>query len=85
MTVTTTPSNLLDEMPAGGEWLIQNLGSAAIYLARTEADCTTTDGVKISANEAIAIDEPARDFSRTGQLWARTASGTADVRLLRLA
>jgi hypothetical protein len=85
MTVTTTPTNLLSGKPAGGEWLIQNLSSNAIYLARTEAECTTTDGVKVAQNEAISIDEPARAFTRTAQLWARTATGTADVRIIRLA
>lgn len=84
MTVTTTPTDLLAGKPANGEWLIQNLGANAIYIARTEGECTTTNGVKISTNEAISIDEPARVFTRTSQLWARTASGTADVRVLRV-
>jgi len=85
MTVTTTPANLLADKAAGAEWLIQNLSSNAIYVARSEAECTTADGVKIAQYEAISIDEPARIFTRTAELWARTASGTADVRILRLA
>jgi len=84
MTVTTTPTNLLAGKPANAEWLVQNLGGSAIYLARTQAECTTTDGVKVDANQAISLDEPARLLSRTSQLWARTASGTADVRILRV-
>jgi hypothetical protein len=85
MNVTTTPSNLLDGEVTGAEWLIQNLGTEAIYLARSEEDCTTADGVKVGQYEAITIDEPARSYARTAELWARTASGTADVRILRLA
>jgi hypothetical protein len=84
MNVTTAPIDLLAGQPANGEWLIQNLGTNAIFIARTQADCTTTAGVKIALNEAISIDEPARVFTRTAQLWARTASGTADVRIIRV-
>jgi hypothetical protein len=84
MTVTTTPTDLLAGKPANAEWLIQNLGANAIYVARTEEECTSTDGVKIGVNEAISIDEPARVFTRTAQLWACTASGTADVRIIRV-
>lgn len=84
MNVTTTPTDLLAAQPANGEWLIQNLGANAIYVARTAEDCTSTAGVKIGVNEAISIDEPARVFTRTAQLWACTASGTADVRIIRV-
>jgi hypothetical protein len=83
MTIETTPVNLLDGKPAGGEWLVQNLGTADIYLARTEDDCTTEDGVRISENEALSFDEPVR--TRTGGgIWVRTASGEADVRVIRV-
>lgn len=84
MNVTTNPTDLLSGKPANGEWLIQNLGANDIYVARTSAECTTTNGVKIAENEAISIDEPARVFTRTSQLWARTESGTADVRIIRV-
>lgn len=84
MTVNTTPVDLLANQAKGGEWLIQNLGTNAIYLSRTEADCTSTAGVKVGVNEAISIDEPARVFTKTNQLWACTASGTADVRIIRV-
>jgi hypothetical protein len=82
--IVSYPVNLLANQPAGAEWLIQNLGPADIYVARREEDANATDGVKISAGEAISFEEPSRLFTRTAELWANVTAASADVRLLRM-
>jgi len=84
VTANTTPHNLIVGEEAGGRWLVQNLGSEAAYLGRTEATCTTTAGLKLGAGEAIGFDSPLRSYNGGSALWVRTASGTADVRVLRV-
>jgi hypothetical protein len=84
VTATTTPTNLIAGEESGGRWLVQNLGAAAVYVARSEADCTTTAGLKLGAGEAISFDSPMRSYNGGTGLWVRTASGTADVRTLRV-
>lgn len=84
MTATTTPTDLIAGEEPGGRWLVQNLGSQAIYLARSQAACTTTAGVKLGAGEALSFDAPVRSYNGGTGIWVRTASSTADVRILRV-
>ena len=82
--IVSFPVNLLANKPAGAEWLIQNLGPSDVYIARREADANSNGGIKLSVGEAISFDEPARLFTRTAELWANVANGSADVRVLRM-
>jgi hypothetical protein len=77
MTITTTAVAVL---PAGtgGTWLVQNLGEAAIYLGRGDANAST--GIEVSAEQAILIE---LGSGAASDLWAVTSGGTADVRVLR--
>jgi len=84
VTATTTPTNLIAGVESGGRWLLQNLGSEAVYVARSEADCSTTAGLKLGAGEAISFDSPVRTYNGGNAIWVRTATGTADVRILRV-
>lgn len=85
MSIDNTPTNLIAEAEAGGRWLVQNLGEADIYLARTEAGCTELEGVRISQSEALSIDFPLRTWTGGVGLWVRAAGeGTADVRVLQV-
>lgn len=80
MTVTTDPSNVLPAGTSGGTWIVQNLGTEAIYIGRTASDANTTTGVKVAQFEAVEFDF---STSGTASIWARTATGTADVRVLK--
>jgi hypothetical protein len=84
MTATTTPTNLLASEDPGGEWLVQNLGTEPIYVARSEGACTPTQGVRISAGQAIGFDSPLREYNGGAEIWVCTSTGTADVRVLRI-
>jgi hypothetical protein len=80
MTVTTTPANILPTGASGGTWIVQNLGTAAIYVARNADAATAAAGVKVGANQAVEFE-----FSTAGvaAVWAATESGTADVRVIK--
>jgi hypothetical protein len=81
MIVNTTPTNVLPNGAEGGTWLVQNLGSDAVYVARTEAGVAPTAGVRLGAFQAVEIDLGTRGGSG---IWAASVSTTADVRVLKL-
>jgi hypothetical protein len=95
MTVTTTPSNLLPltlpgNAAAGRTWIVQNLGTQPVTVLRAAASAAApsaatvlADGVTIGANQAIEIG-PMLVTTGGEFLWARTATGTADVRVLAI-
>jgi hypothetical protein len=80
MTITTNPTNILPAGAAGYTWIVQNLGTEAIYIARTAAGATSTEGVKVGQYEAIEVK---LSTSGTTTLYAATATGTADVRVIK--
>jgi hypothetical protein len=84
MTASTTPTNTLAGKDSGGRWLLQNLGPEDIYVSRSEDDCTTADGIRVAANEAMTLDTPVRDYNGGNELWIVTDTGTSDVRLMRI-
>jgi hypothetical protein len=93
MTVNTTPSNLLPltlpgNAAAGRTWIVQNLGAASVNVLRLPASAAApsagtlaSDGVVVGANQAIEVG-PMLVTTGGEYLWASTASGTADVRVL---
>jgi hypothetical protein len=95
MTVNTTPSNLLPltlpgNAAAGRTWIVQNLGAAPVRLLRQPASSAApsgatlaSDGVVMGVNQAIEIG-PMLLTTGGEYLWASTASGTADVRVLAI-
>jgi hypothetical protein len=93
MTVNTTPSNLLPlTLPgngaAGRTWIVQNLGTSTVTVLRQAASAavpsaaTVADnGVVVGVNQAFEIG-PMLLTTGGEFLYAVTASGTADVRVL---
>lgn len=93
MTVNTTPSNLLPlTLPgngaAGRKWIVQNLGTSTVTVLRRRASDTAptaatiaADGVSVGVNQAFEIG-PMLGTTGGEFLYAVTASGTADVRVL---
>jgi hypothetical protein len=81
MIATTVAANALPANATGGKWIVQNLGTEAIYVARTEAGATTAAGVKLAAFEAIEVDVPTH-IGEHG-IWVVTSTGTADVRVIK--
>lgn len=72
LSVTTTPAKVLDSWSD-----IQNLGPADVYIGN-DSGVTSTTGLKLVAGAS---------YSRPGvsnwiDIWAVTASGTADLRIL---
>jgi hypothetical protein len=61
-------------------WLIQNLGTEAIYVARTADAATAATGVEVGAFQAVEFRLSTAGIS---SIFAATATGTADVRVIK--
>jgi len=79
ISATTTAAQLTPTPLSNRKSLIvQNLGSKEIYIG--DSGVTSSNGVKISAGANAELK-----YDATVALYARTASGTADVRILEAA
>jgi hypothetical protein len=69
------------QLPVGPDKipLIQNLGPATVFVARSDSDVVDT-GIRLEAGESFETAEAVR--SGGSSLYAVTESGTADVRII---
>lgn len=77
MTIDDEPTLLpigIDKIP-----LIQNLGPEPVFLCRTSADILTK-GIKLNVGDAFETAQELRQGGTT--LYAATASGSSDVRII---
>ena len=83
VTVTTTATLIpaaADAItgPTRTEILVQNLGTGAIYVGAS--DVTTANGIQVNAGASLGLNGVATPDA----LYAITASGTQDVRVLEI-
>jgi hypothetical protein len=76
-TVTTTASLIAESPGAARSALIRNTSTTtSVFLG--QSDVTSTTGFELKANESLAIN-----MFKGSTLYAVTASGTADVHVMR--
>lgn len=78
ITVGTDPVHL--DVAHDATPLIQNLGSGNLYIEATQADCTTTSGLKLAAGDIYQYPLPLNEGA--GDVWLVADAAGTDVRYL---
>lgn len=82
MVVTTTPTNVMDEIEGRGVWLFVNEGNHDVYVSRTVTDCNLSGTLRIVLEPGSGVEIDGAGGG-AGALWIASASGTGKIGMLR--